>query len=173
MPSGYGWEQGWVTNKAGFKFHNWFGFGVINVDEAVFMAKNYSSKLDPYHETSWFTSSAINSAIPDFSAAGVTHSISAPVNVKIEGVRIKVKINHSNISHLGLELTSPAGTKSIIVNAANSMTGVVNYVGSEVFLSNAFYGESSSGTWTLKVIDAVSGSTGSLKEWSINFVGGQ
>src|SRR5690606_32418918 len=38
-------------------------------------------------------------------------------------------------------------------------------------LSNAFYGESSMGTWTVKVIDGRENQTGTLDRWDINIVG--
>lgn len=179
MPSGYVWEQNWITNGAGFHFHNYYGFGAINTDAAVAKAKIYTSNLGAYHETAWFSSGAVNAAIPDFSATGASSTITINSDkVKIEGVRIKLQVNHTVKSQLGIELTSPAGTKSILVNAVNSLTNQSNYSGAELLLSNAFFGEGSTGTgssgiWTLKVIDAQAGTTGTLVNWSIQFVGGQ
>ena len=41
-----------------------------------------------------------------------------------------------------------------------------------VMLSNAFYGESSSGSWTVKVVDTHSASdAGQLTDWSIKVFG--
>ena len=37
--SGHIYLQGWRTNAAGFKFHNWYGFGAVNGDAAILMAK--------------------------------------------------------------------------------------------------------------------------------------
>lgn len=177
VPSGYVWEQRWITNGAGYKFHNWYGFGRVNVDAAVALAK--SSKTTPlnlgtYTETNWDAADAhtgLNLAIPDNSATGVTDVITVANNVRIEGVQIRVGVTHADISELALELTSPAGTKSIIVNARNSLTGLSDYV-EETFLSNAFYQESSVGNWTLKVVDAKTGTTGTVTSFKLNFVGG-
>jgi subtilisin-like proprotein convertase family protein len=175
MPTGYTWEQGWIANGAGFKFHNWYGFGSIDVDAAVALARSYKPNLGTYHETIWFSSGAgdLNLPIPDNSATGANHSllISSEI-VTVEAVRIKVKITHPAISEIALELTSPSGTKSILVNAVNSLTNQADFTGGEVFLSNAFYGETSAGTWSLRVVDAQAGQTGILNSWSINFVGG-
>ncbi|MDG0816001.1 S8 family serine peptidase [Bdellovibrio svalbardensis] len=174
LPVGYNWEQKWITNGAGFKFHNWYGFGAVNVDAAVAMAKTYSSALGTYHETTWFSSGTVNAAIPDYTAAGASNAIAVGSdNVKIEAVRIKLQVTHAAISQLAIELTSPSGVKSILVNAVNALTNQANYSGGEVLLSNAFYGENSTGTWTIRVVDAQSGTTGTLVNWSINFVGGQ
>ena len=172
MPSGYVWEQGWVTNAAGFKFHNWYGFGVIDVDAAVTAAKNYSFPLGTYTESTWYSSGSVNKTIPDYSATGTTSTVNVPVNLKIEAVRIKLSVTHPDISQLAIELTSPSGTKSILVNAANSLMNQANFTGGEVFLSNAFFRENSQGNWTLKVVDAVSGKTaGTLNNWSVSISG--
>lgn len=42
---------------------------------------------------------------------------------------------------------------------------------SEVFLSNAFYGENSAGNWTIKLLDGAAGTTGQLNDWQINIIG--
>ena len=34
-------EPAWTTNFAGFKFHNWYGFGMVNASAAVNMATTY------------------------------------------------------------------------------------------------------------------------------------
>ena len=52
----------------------------------------------------------------------------------------------------------------------NSMNSVDNFT-NLVLTSNAFYGESKAGDWTLRMIDAASGTTGGLLNWSIRFFG--
>jgi len=177
LPSGYVWEQKWITNAAQFKYHNWYGFGRVNVDAAVNMAKSFITtpvSLGTYTETNWNAAHAhtgLNLSIPDNSATGVTDTIAVSDSLKVEAVQIKVSITHPDISELALELTSPSGTKSILINARNSLTGIGNFSG-DIFLSNAFYQENTAGNWTLKVIDTKSGNTGTLTDFSLNFFGG-
>ncbi len=175
LPTGYAWDQKWITNTATFKFHNWYGFGRVNVDAAVAMAKTFINTpvvLGTFTETNWVhTNSALVLAVPDNSATGVTNAIVVATALKIEAVQIKVNVTHADISELALELTSPSGTKSVLVNARNSLTGISNFAG-ETFLTNAFYQETSAGTWTLKVVDAKAGITGTLTSFSINILGG-
>lgn len=172
LPTGYAWEQVWVRNAAGFYFQNWYGFGRVNVDAAVSMARNFVSPLKAAFESNWANSTTLSSAIPDNAAAGVTSTMAVADNIQIEGVQLRVWATHADISELALELTSPLGTKSIIVNARNAMVGLANYQG-ETLLSNAFYQESSAGNWTLRVVDAKGGNAGTLTRWSLNFVGGK
>lgn len=175
MPSGYFWEQKWITNAANFKFHNFYGFGRVDVDAAVNLAKSLTSNplaLGTFTETNWAqTNSSLALAIPDNAAGGVTNTINVASALSIEAIQIKVNITHADISELALELTSPSGTKSILVNGRNSLTGIADYVG-ETLLSNAFYQEPSAGVWTLRVIDTKAGTTGTLTSFSINIFGG-
>lgn len=193
---GHTYEQGTITNGAGFKFHNWFGFGVINGDAAVSMAQTYSSSLGTLtHLNKDFDNSSFkvspNSSIPDESAGGVSSYLFVNNTLTIEAVQVKVNVTHGRPGDLGIELTSPAGTKSILMHINNSLLIPDDSGGSPVWVadltdfvmaSNAFYGETSRGLWTLKVIDGLSGSTGTeyddassqtgtLVDWSINISG--
>lgn len=175
-PLGHQWEQGWITNKAGFKFHNRYGFGAIHIDDAISMAKNNYQLLPEQVRTldedeDWiYSSGSLSLSIPDNSATGVSHQIYVSHNFNIEAVQIRVSATHTNLGDLGIELVSPGGTKSIISNINNSLDGLQNLI-NNLFLSNAFYGESSAGLWTIKLIDGKSGSTGTLTNWKINIIG--
>ncbi len=175
LPGGYFWDQKWITNAAQFKFHNWVGFGRVNVDAAVSLAKSLTASpisLGTFTETNWAHANiGLSTAIPDNSSAGATSVLNVVTNLTVEAIQIKVSITHADIAELALELTSPSGTKSVLVNARNSLTGVPNYI-NNVFLTNAFYQESSVGNWTLKVIDAKAGTTGTLTSFSLNVFGG-
>lgn len=175
LPSGYIWEQKWITNAAQFKYQNWYGFGRVNVDAAVALAKSAIStpiSLGAFTETNWaHANTGLSTAIPDNSATGATSVLNVANNLTVEAVQIKVSITHADISELALELTSPSGTKSILVNARNSLTGIADYA-DDVFVSNAFYQESSVGNWTLKVIDAKAANSGTLTSFSLNIFGG-
>lgn len=171
MPSGYAWDQKWITNAAGFRFHNYYGFGRIDVDAAVNMAKTYNVNLGPFQKTNWANDSGtISVAIPDYSATGASNVLNISQNWKIEAIQIKVWVTHPRIADLAIELTSPSGRKSILVNGENSLQGIANYNG-EVFLTNAFYRENSAGSWTIKIVDVKTGNSGTLTRWSLNLFG--
>lgn len=165
--TGHTYLQGWRTNAAGYRFHNWYGFGAINAESAITMAKNYSSNWSSLSKTS-FTNNNLNLTIPDDSSAGIENSINVNVNKTIESVQIEVDIEHSYTGDLGIELTSPAGTKSqlMLINS-----GIIQEDISSVLLSNAFFMENSFGTWTLKVIDGANQDTGTLKSFKLNIYG--
>ena len=176
-------EPAWTAKKAGFNFHNWYGFGRIDVDAAVAMAT--SAPYSPY-TVSWgawtvpsYTSSAFASpqAIPDCSSTGFTHVLIPPAVAFIEAVQIKPSFTHTDGGQVGIELTNLAtGTVSVLLNPANGLSGQPGS-GSILLLTNAFYGEASNGGtgttagFRLRVVDVVSGGTGTLDQWSIRVYG--
>ncbi|GGZ00176.1 S8 family serine peptidase [Shewanella fodinae] len=189
----------WIKNAAGFHFHNFYGFGRVDVSAAVAAAKNYTQDLGSYIITDWQSHENLEKSIPDASVSGASDGIEIADDMVIEAVQIEVSADHLRLPDLAVELISPSGTRSVVMTPYNGMVyqGVMDpsdptdYVpGFEntPMLSNAFYGESTKGTWTLKVIDVNSGdysfilypvqyvdipneSQGVLKGWSIRFHG--
>jgi len=169
-------EPGWVTNAAGFKFHNWYGFGMVDASAAVNAARTYApGQLGMFVNTGLISSGAINIAIPDNSVTGSAPGIltvpTDPVHV-IEAVQISVTATHPATGDLGIELKSPSNTTSVLKNIRDGFAGSADLNGM-VLLSNAFYGENPAGTWTIKVVDGsgVNTTVGTLTGWSIRVYG--
>ncbi|MFA6902973.1 MAG: S8 family serine peptidase [Gallionellaceae bacterium] len=168
-------EQGWTTNAAGFKFHNWYGFGAVNANAAVTMARTYTSgSLGAFTNTGWISSS-LNSLIADNSTSGVSVPLTVPsvgTSGKVETVQIKVTTTNTLDGYtgdLGIELTSPSGTKSILKNIKDGFSS--SNLAGMVLASNAFYGETSTGTWTIKVVDGWVDGTQTLTNVQIRVYG--
>ena len=169
-------QHGWITNGAGYRFHNWYGFGAIDVDAAVALASTYvPNSLGGFTESDPFRL-ATGVTIPDHHGGGLTQTqnvtgLSRTANA--EAVQLRIEVTHDSPRELGFELTSPAGTRSIINPVFNdALDGVENPLDWTV-LSNAFYGESPTGEWTLNVIDAAEGTIGTLDAWSLIFYLGE
>jgi subtilisin family serine protease len=165
------YDYKWVKNGAGVYFSNKYGFGRANAESAVGMAKNYSATLGPYLESDYYSSGDFALSIPDNSSAGVTDSITVTENYFIESVQIKLSTNHEFIGDLGVELTSPSGTKSkiLLINSNIKNTGLSDYT----LISNAFYNEMSQGEWTIKLIDGALNDVGDITNWKIKVSGHQ
>ena len=168
-------RHGWITNAAGYHFHNWYGFGAVAVDEALALAGTLiPDSLGAFTEIEQFqlTESA---SIPDHNGQGVTQTISIDElseSANIEAVRLHISVTHPFTNDLGIYLISPAGTESILNPVFNEIL-VVNEDLDWNLLSNAFYGESPLGEWKLKVIDAAPGDSGTLESWSLKFYLGE
>jgi hypothetical protein len=163
----------WIRNSGGFDFHNWYGFGALDLKAALDMAnpKTYRN-LPEIYDSNWVLADAPMSRIPVASIAGVNSSFQNIREMVLESLQIKLDITHSNISSLGVELVSPTGTRSIL-KAVKDGTNFAN-MSSMVFLSNAFYGERALGSWQIRVVDSTDNHLpGSLNSWSIRLIGHQ
>ena len=174
-------EQGWVRNSSGNWFSNWYGFGAINAGAAVNMAKSYVNYLPALKSFGESVTMPVNVTVPTTAdGAPLQFNMSnAPFN-KIEYVQVGVNIAKAPVSNAPpnvypsglwcnqIELTSPSGTKSILMHAfqgtgdydaVNQVTYPQSALVDVMFLSNAFYGEPAKGSWILKVLDLCTGAT--------------
>ena len=161
----------WTTNAAGYRFHNWYGFGAVAVDDALALVESHTpDSLGAFVETERFEQANAVS-IPDNDGAGVSQMLAVEGladDADIEAVTLHISITHPQTNDLGIHLTSPSGTESIlnpIFNDALAGNADLNWT----LLSNAFYGESPNGEWTLRVVDAAAEDEGTLNEWSLTF----
>ena len=175
--AGHDYDLKWTSNAAGYKFSNWYGFGRVNALEAVLMASTYNfsmgeheSTVHPITKKSYYDSGLIDLEIPDEDSNGTSTTLNVLHNFFIESVQVEFNSNHPLPSDVGLSLISPQGTESRLL-LINSNIYAVSFPENSLFLTNAFYGEPSLGTWTLKVVDGKSGDTGSVTHWSLRING--
>ncbi len=174
--TGHNYDNGWVTNATGITFSNSYGFGAIDADEATKMAQSFES-LPDFFETNvdfdnpLYEKSNLKLIIPDRDANGVSSKININQEGIAEVVTIAIDVKHELSGQIGVELTSPSGTKSILANINNSflLSDDADLEGQRL-TSNAFYGESMKGDWTIKLIDGRIGEQGQLMGWKINIL---
>ena len=166
----------WQTNAAGYSYHNWYGFGAISVDDALTMMENYTpDSLGEFVESEWFAPAedpSLPLAIPDGDGAGITHTLSVanlPNTANIEAVMLDVGLDHEYSSDLGVKLTSPGGTESIVNPPFNVVLDGFPATDIWRLMSNAFYGEDPNGTWTIQVVDLRTDDMGRLMSWQLRF----
>jgi kexin len=143
---------GWVTNGAGYKFNENYGFGNINADRLTTEAVTYPGVTPLFIESVPTTS--VNLAIPENDAAGISRNFNlVGLGTKLlEDVEVRLNIAHPWRGQVEAYLTSPMGTTSRLMyqNPADSFNNI-NWS----FLSNAFWGENPTGQWTLNVRDVI------------------
>jgi subtilisin-like proprotein convertase family protein len=164
-------ELPWTRSAAGRWFHNWYGFGAVDVDAAVSYARTYTANsLGTFTDTGWTASATpLGLAIPDDSTVGATSTLNVSRALTIEAIQIEVTITHPRPGDLGIELTSPSGTKSILLNIRNGFAAAPGL--QMTLVSNLFYGEPSAGGWTVKVVDGRASDVGTLDQWEIRVLG--
>ena len=162
-------QPAWTTNAAGFEFHNWYGFGAVDIDGAIEMAQTYSpNSLGDQIETDWFDSGLSEDSflsIPDLDGEGVNTQIEVsglPETANIEAVILSISVDHTDAFDLAVAITSPAGTRNVVNAPYNSIL-----VGEPGFyewnlLDNSSYGENPNGSWTVNVVDLASEDSGSV-----------
>ena len=69
-------QHAWQYNSGGYAFHNWYGFGAVDLDAAVAMATTHApDSLGPFVETEWFDADlepGTPVAIPDADGAAAS-----------------------------------------------------------------------------------------------------
>ena len=151
-------DAGWLDNAAGIHFHHDFGAGLIDAQTAVTMAATWTNLAT--QKTTAVTATGLPLSVPDNSAAGVTRSFTVGGgNQRVEHVTVRLNINHTSRGNLEISLTSPSGMVSRLTEVhTDSNDNFANWT----FSSVRHWGESSAGTWTLRVADrsTASNSTG-------------
>ena len=169
-------QHAWQTNAAGHDFHNWYGFGAVDVDAAVALAAGYApGSLGTFVESPWHGTGAeagLSLAIPDADGVGVSAAIEVtglPETADIEAIVLEIAVEHTNAFDLGITLRSPAGTASVLNPPFNAVLEGFPGLRNWRLLSNAFYGENPNGAWTVHVADLAADDTGSLTGWRLRF----
>ncbi|MFO3703726.1 S8 family serine peptidase [Xanthomonas codiaei] len=147
-------DPGWITNAAGHRFSNWYGFGLADGAAAVYQAR-YFTPLPAVRDTQWVTSTVAPSQIGG-PARPAKHRIHITQAMKVEGAQLSFATSHRNPTNLRVVLQSPSGTRSYVLTPfsaldarAYALTGF--YV--DLTSSNAFLDEQAQGAWTLEVAD--------------------
>ncbi|MDX2177299.1 MAG: S8 family serine peptidase [Candidatus Sumerlaeia bacterium] len=171
---------GWFRNKAGFWYNLKYGFGRIDATKAVSLAYRWpgvpyvvnaevglQASLEDDDDGSGF-------AIPDNDANGLVipfvpeDPFSAPYNMFVEHVELRIVANHEYRGDLNVLITSPQGT-TVPVLLANPAD-----FGEDIdfeFTTVAFWGERAQGTWRVRVADTVPINAGLLDNCEITLHG--
>ncbi|MBE0368599.1 S8 family peptidase [Pseudoalteromonas aurantia] len=148
----------WQVNGAGLAFHNDYGFGLVNVDAAVEKALQTGPILPALKIREYDVATTSDTTIDDdFSATDSVHTQTE--SLTIEGVQVRLNLDHERLGDLSVELISPSNTRSVLLHAGTDLEG--SKFENTLLLSNHFYGESAKGDWTLRIID-----TNAKDSWS-------
>ncbi|MCC5898875.1 MAG: S8 family serine peptidase [Phormidium sp. BM_Day4_Bin.17] len=136
-----------------------YGFGMVDADAAVAAAKNWVPVKPDTSLTVTDRPHIQNSRIRKNDPEGVSSSIEIEEDLSVEWVEVDFQGNHPNPNDLTLELvhtfTTPEGEEKTTVSTLASPykpTGNHEY-DDWWFTSVRHWGETSQGTWTLRVVD--------------------
>ncbi len=166
----------WTENAAGYSYHDWYGFGAVDIDAAVaFLADYTPDSLGEFSQSGWFEKNE-SLSIPDNDGGGATQSLTVSglaEDANIEAVVLEIDVSHDFPNDLGIQLVSPNGTRAVINQVFNETLALENGDDPVQFkwriLANAFFGETPNGDWQIDVFDGAISDTGSLEAWRLQF----
>lgn len=159
-------NSNWLVNGVGYDVNINYGFGAVDADAATLMASSWTNL--PAEQSSTSGVQTVNTTIPDNNSTGLTRTFTIPTDITIEAVELKLNAAHNYVGDLVVSLTSPSGTNSILAKRRNdSQNDYNNYI----FTTLRCWGESSSGTWTIKISDEDSGTTGTWENYTLTVYG--
>ena len=172
----------WLKNGAGNWFNPNYGFGNINAGKFVDMVQKVAYVTE---QTSYSTGTQnVNEGIKNVKGGGtmrifslskseLTDSIRQP----LEGVEVLLNFSHPNRGNLAASMTSPSGMQSLLFNSTTHLpdgfrdtASVTNF--EWTFLSNAFWGESGLGAWTINMVDQIGNQAGVWNSYNVTFLMG-
>ncbi len=141
----------WTMNSANFKFHRKFGFGMIDANKAIELAKNYVAPLH-FHKDITLVEKFVDLNDINIIESGNsrTYEVEIDENTNIQAARLGVKMNAPRAQDVKIIVESPSGTRATVLN---TNTGIELVDIDFNFLINTFYQESSLGTWKITIED--------------------
>ena len=166
-------DSEWFTNGAGFPVNHKYGFGVVDADAAVALAKTWTNLGT---EVSYATPlSIVTTPIPDNDDTGAadTITISGSNITAIESIEITFSsTDHTYSGDLEIILTNTTtGTTSTLSEVHSCIDGICNTYNNWTFTSVRHLGEAADGDWTLTVKDREAADVGTFQSWKLKIYG--
>lgn len=180
-------NQDWKTNGAsdwnlgGMRYNDKTGFGLVDAYAAVRLAETWTEQNTAFNQvTASARAFGLNASIPDGDEV-FSRQFRIDNDLSIEHVELGIDLRHTRMGDLVVELISPNGTVSTLMNrptvsadAPFGLSGTDSGVPTRLlwdFSSVQFYGEQASGTWTVNVRDVRAEHAGSLNSLSLRLYG--
>ncbi|XP_048864262.1 neuroendocrine convertase 2 [Brienomyrus brachyistius] len=167
----------WRRNGVGLEFNHLFGYGVLDAGGMVKMAQEWRTVPERFHcvagsvqEThSFHSSSKLLLAIDTDACQGKDNFVRY-----LEHVQAVVTVNASRRGDLNINMTSPMGTKSILLSRRPRDDDTKVGFDKWPFMTTHTWGEDPRGTWLLEVgFQGEVPQRGVLKEWTLMLHGTQ
>ena len=179
----------WKTNGAsnfnlgGHLFNDDMGFGIVDTKAAVRLAESWQTQQTAHNEV--FAASRqgnLNDLLPDLvNNDGINYTFEIASDLKVEHVELGIDIRHERLGDLIIEITSPDGTVSRVLDRPTVTEGrpyglFGEYSDMPTHLifdlsSVQFWGESAQGTWTVNVKDVRPEVVGEVESLSLRLYG--
>jgi subtilisin-like proprotein convertase family protein len=160
-------DADWTNNGAGIPFNHNFGAGLIDATAAAGLADGWVNLTS--QQSAPLSQTGLSVAIPDNNTTGISRPFDfSATSLRVEHVTVRLSISHTYRGDLAISLTSPSGMTSRL---AEKRPDDNNNYSNWTFSSVRHWGESSAGTWTLKIADTGAGDTGTLTAATLTLFG--
>jgi subtilisin family serine protease/subtilisin-like proprotein convertase family protein len=159
-------DDSWMQNGAGLWVSNYFGYGLVDAQKAVDMAKTF--KTLPSEIKIQKEIKKANISIPDDDSKSVELVFDIDEDIVIEHVSLQVSTQHSQNGDLKIKLISPSKTEAIL---SDGDTQIKDDFSPWEFGVLSFVDEKSQGIWKLQVSDLQQGHIGDLKSAKLTIHG--
>jgi subtilisin-like proprotein convertase family protein len=159
-------------NAGGYHFSNDYGFGLVDARAAVALAQTWSLAFPTAHTSAneLLASASVSGSWDVGHARTNTLSFTIGAHQSIESMVVDLTdLKASYGGHLIVDLISPTGTVSNLLNQSGGATAIT--AGWEL-MSREFRGEDAYGTWQLRITDTTASDTGSLTKATLKAYGG-
>ncbi|HFU76063.1 MAG TPA: hypothetical protein ENK66_07445, partial [Arcobacter sp.] len=147
-------NSSWIENGAGYNYSTDFGFGKVNISDAISTCKGGYNSLAQLREYEY--EETVDKTISEYNDNLINVTINASFSV--EWIGINFEGDMTDLNDYSFSLISPSGTEIELLHANNNATldlddSVTLNNNSKIFRlsSVGFLGENSSGNWTIKV----------------------
>ena len=172
-------SSSWATNGA----TNWngggnivshdFGFGLIDAHAAVRLAETWTEQHTAANEQVISVAGNVgaNTVLSQSSSNQFTVAVSGDYqHFSVDWVELDVTLNNARDGDIKIELISPDGTDSVLLDhpaAGTNGSGNLNFT----FSSNHNWGETPNGNWTVAIQDTGSNGTDSIVSYALRVYG--
>ena len=151
-------DYGWQTNAAGYKYSNWYGFGLPNAAAAVAAAQATTVyKPAPFTLPSFTLDTALTNRTVTYGKVTKLGQFTVSGTDRVDAIQVRLNSNAAGlcIGSVGVYVKSPSGMVSVLAVPYNIYykTDKKIVAGSNYGLTSyAFYGEAAAGTWEVYAV---------------------
>ena len=164
-------QNGTEWNLGGMHFSRDFGYGLVDATAAVRLAESWAGGTNTM--TNWVSAEGVSTTpsgtIPDNTPNGFFQATAKVTQgIIIERLEVDIILTAAESNQLKALLTSPSGTTHTLFDrplTVDDPTRAWPYVFTMGL--TAFMGETSEGTWTLRLSDVVTGETATFNSFTV------
>jgi len=164
-----------MINGGGFTVSHETAHGLVDAHAAVRLAESWTDQRTLANLDTILVNGGGGRSIPDNDPFGLVDSVLVTGDFLVEQVEVTLDIDHTFVGDLRVELISPSGTVSTLIDRPGQTSSNIfgdsdNDIGFTTS-STFHWGEAAAGEWSLRVSDNARFDTGTLNAWTLSIHG--